>query len=77
MNHMTVNKAYQILKSEGYIEIDRRHGAKVAEHQKNDEEYRECLKDKMELAAAEAKAHGLNLQEFMEYCIRAFGETAI
>ena len=77
VNHMTVNKAYQILKAEGYIEIDRRHGAKVVEHQKNDEEYKEYLKDKMELAAAEAKAHGLDLQEFMEYCIRAFGATSV
>ena len=29
VNMMTVNKAYNILKAEGYIEIDRRHGAKV------------------------------------------------
>lgn len=30
VNTMTVNKTYQLLKQEGYIEIDRRHGAKVA-----------------------------------------------
>ena len=29
VNTMTVNKAYKVLKDEGYIEIDRRHGAKV------------------------------------------------
>lgn len=29
INTMTVNKAYQLLKAEGYIEIDRRHGAAV------------------------------------------------
>lgn len=29
INHMTVAKAYQLLKSEGFIEIDRRIGAKV------------------------------------------------
>ena len=27
VNTMTVNKAYQILKAEGYIKIDRRHGS--------------------------------------------------
>ena len=31
INTMTVNKAYQELKSEGYIEIDRRQGAKIAQ----------------------------------------------
>ena len=31
VNTMTVNKAYQILKAEGYIKIDRRHGAVVAD----------------------------------------------
>jgi len=30
INAMTINKAYSLLKSEGYIEIDRRHGAKVS-----------------------------------------------
>ena len=29
VNNMTVNKAYGLLKQEGYICIDRRHGAKV------------------------------------------------
>mgnify|MGYP000121256509 CR=1 FL=1 len=30
VNTMTVNKAYTALKNEGYIEIDRRHGARVS-----------------------------------------------
>ena len=29
VNTMTVNKTYQILKTEGYINIDRRHGASI------------------------------------------------
>ena len=32
INTMTVNKTYQILKTEGYINIDRRHGAVVAKN---------------------------------------------
>ena len=32
VNTMTVNKAYQILKTEGYIKIDRRHGAIVSDN---------------------------------------------
>lgn len=74
VNNMTVNKAYQILKTEGYIEIDRRHGAKVAEHQKDDKEFCTYLKDKIELAVAEAKAHGMNSTQFIEYCKSAYGE---
>ena len=74
VNNMTVNKAYQILKTEGYIVIDRRHGAKVAENQKSDKEFKTALKDKMELAAAEAKAHGMNFQEYMKFCEEAYGK---
>lgn len=72
INNMTVNKAYQILKSEGYIEIDRRHGAKVAQCQKDNGTFKADLKDKMELAAAEAKAHGMSYEEFMKFCKTAF-----
>ena len=49
------------------------HGAKVAKHQKDDKEFEVYLKDKMELAAAEAKAHGIELTQFMDYCREAFG----
>lgn len=74
INNMTVNKAYQILKSEGYIVIDRRHGAKVAEKQKSDSEFKTALKDKIKLAAAEAKAHGMDFQEYMKFCEEAYGK---
>ncbi len=72
VNNMTVNKAYQILKSEGYIVIDRRHGAKVAEVQKSNAEFRKALEEKMELAAAEAKAHGVDFDEYMKLCELAY-----
>lgn len=73
VNNMTVNKAYQILKSEGYIIIDRRHGAKIAELQKSDAQFKKELKEKMELAAAEAKAHGMELAEYLKFCEDAYG----
>lgn len=72
VNNMTVNKAYQILKTEGYIEIDRRHGAKVAQCHKSDREFKNELRNKMELAAAEAKAHGMTYDEYMDFCKTAF-----
>lgn len=73
VNNMTVNKAYQMLKAEGYIEIDRRHGAKVASQVRDSEAFDLYLQDKMELAAAEAKAHGVDLQSYMKICEKAFG----
>lgn len=73
INNMTVNKAYQILKSEGYIIIDRRHGAKVAELQKSDTQFKKELKEKMDLAAAEAKAHGMDFAEYLKFCEDAYG----
>lgn len=73
VNNMTVNKAYQMLKAEGYIEIDRRHGAKIAEQAKDNAEFRAYLQDRMELTAAEAKAHGINVEAYMQICERAFG----
>ena len=48
INSMTVNKAYQLLKQEGYIVTDRRNGAKVrevfAEHKRLSTEAEQTLK---------------------------------
>ena len=48
VNNMTVNKAYGILKSEGYIEIDRRHGAKVSTEIDMNKEFKEKLEGELE-----------------------------
>ena len=53
VNTMTVNKAYQILKAEGYIKIDRRHGAVVADFVDMDLQFREKLEAELELLSAE------------------------
>lgn len=54
VNTMTVNKAYQILKTEGYIKIDRRHGAIVSDNIDMDIVFREKLENELELLLAEA-----------------------
>ena len=51
VNNMTVNKAYGLLKQEGYICIDRRHGAKVQPTIDNSHEHQEKLLDELELLA--------------------------
>ena len=76
INTMTVSKAYQLLKSEGFIETDRRKGAVVkGTHElKGSLEGldREKLEGELELLSAEAKLRGLDKQEFIDLCASAF-----
>ena len=76
INTMTVSKAYQLLKSEGFIETDRRRGAIVRSGVQSgaqpDERFREKLEDELELLSAEAKIKGLGREEFIHLCSMAF-----
>lgn len=71
INMMTVSKAYQLLKSEGYIETDRRSGATVkgsSSHKKLGQ--RET--DALHLIAAQARLDGYELSDFLELCKNIF-----
>ncbi|MGN0485377.1 MAG: GntR family transcriptional regulator [Lachnospiraceae bacterium] len=68
VNTMTVNKAYQMLKQEGYIETDGRRGAKVCETHPIDPAFREEVKEKLELLSAESVLHGMKKEEFLSIC---------
>ncbi len=72
VNTMTVNKAYQLLKTEGFITIDRRRGATVSTVQQSDRRYREKLEAELELLSAEARMKGMEQTEFLELCERVF-----
>lgn len=81
VNTMTVNKTYQILKAEGFIETDRRRGAVVCAVQKPEAAYQEKLEAELELLAAEACLKGIGREAFLEICERTLasmqpGETA-
>ena len=65
VNTMTVNKAYQILKTEGYIKIDRRHGAIVSDNIDMDIVFREKLENELELLLAEAAINGMDKRDFL------------
>ena len=65
---MTVNKTYQILKAEGYIQTDRRQGAMVARNITMNKEFREKLESELELLSAEASINGMDKSEFMKMC---------
>lgn len=68
INTMTVNKAYQLLKQEGYIDADRRSGAMVkAEFPKRDSIPQEEA-DVLKLLVSEAKIGGMSKSSFLNKC---------
>ena len=71
VNTMTVNKTYQLLKAEGFIEIDRRRGA-VVNPVEDTAVFREKLEGELALLGAEAKIKGMNEQEFLQLCETIF-----
>ncbi len=68
INVMTVNKAYGVLKAEGFIEIDRRHGAKVCTIQDFGGEYKEKVEAELELLITETTLKGMKKEEFLKKC---------
>lgn len=78
INAMTVNKAYALLKQEGYIAIDRRHGAKVSARQpgKADAVPEPELERKLELLIAEASIRGVDPSRFHQLCARIFSKMS-
>ena len=66
INSMTVNKAYQLLKQEGYITTDGRNGAAVGSgpgRAAAASTRRQKLEEELKLIVAEAKVNGISLGE--------------
>lgn len=76
VNTMTVSKAYQALKAEGFIQTDRRRGAVVCRTAvlKADSAFCEKLESELELLCAEAKIRGVGKEDFIKFCRTAFSE---
>lgn len=68
INSMTVNKAYQMLKQEGYIYTDRRNGAKVRESMEFQKELPKESKELLQRVISEAKIRGISKEEFYTIC---------
>ena len=77
VNTMTVNKAYQILKTEGYIKIDRRHGAIVSDNIDMDIVFREKLENELELLLAEAAINGMDKRDFLSMCNEIYSQIKV
>ena len=72
VNSMTVNKAYQLLKQEGYIYTDRRNGAKVREQLEFSAELPKESKELLQQIISEAKIRGISQEEFQKICEKYF-----
>ena len=75
VNVMTVNKAYQLLKQEGFLCTDRRNGARVRE--RPGEETGTLPPESVErlrMLAAEARARGMDRAEFLALCGQLYGK---
>lgn len=77
VNTMTVNKAYQILKTEGYIKIDRRHGAIVSDNIDMDIVFKEKLENELELLLAEATINEMDKNDFLSMCNEIYSKMKV
>ncbi len=66
INSMTVNKAYQLLKVEGYIITDRRNGVRVKEHFRMGQGLSKEAEETLCQIISEAKISGLSRDEFVK-----------
>ena len=68
INSMTGNKAYALLKQEGYIYTDRRNGAHVRNEFTETKELQEKSKIILQQVISEAKICGITQEEFLALC---------
>jgi len=76
INAMTVTKAYTLLKNQGFIAIDRRHGAKVQLNKEKNSEFQRDLEDQLSLLIAESLARGMEPGKVMSLCQSIFAEMS-
>lgn len=72
VNVMTVSKAYQLLKAEGYLTTDRRAGAVICVPQGRAGQWMADQREQLRLLAGEARLAGLTQEEFLAQCADAF-----
>lgn len=72
INAMTVNKAYQLLKQEGYIVTDRRNGARIRQNFAKSRQLTKESMDSLECIISEAKVSGITKEEFFDLCEKYF-----
>lgn len=74
INSMTVNKAYQLLKQEGYILTDRRNGVRVRDTFGVTGGLSPEAEEQLHRLISEARIGGMSRDEFVQVCDKYFGE---
>ncbi len=77
VNVMTVNKVYAILRAEGFIEIDRRHGAMVRPSLEDADALQEKCSAQLELLIAESRLKGMSKKRFLDLCENIYEKQAL
>ena len=66
INTMTVSKAYQLLKTEGYIMTDRKNGARIRTEIKKEATVSDANKNELKRIVSEAFISGVTKQELFD-----------
>lgn len=74
INSMTVSKAYQQLKQEGYVYSDRRNGVCVCRNFEQKKQLSKASSDELKCIIAEAKVGGMSKEDFLGICEKMFEE---
>lgn len=74
INSMTVNKAYQLLKQEGYIVTDRRNGVRVRENFSMAPGLSAENEEKLCQLISEARISGMNREDFIKVVDKYFAD---
>ena len=74
INMHTVNKAYTILRQEGFVKVDRRRGAFISVDERNRERAIAMVEKEMRVLLAEARCRGLSRSDILMLVDRIYDE---
>ncbi len=74
INMHTVNKAYTVLRQEGFVKVDRRRGAFISVDDKNRERALNMMEKDMRVLLAEARCRGLTKNDMLLLVDRIYDE---
>ncbi len=73
VNAMTISKAYQLMKQEGYISTERRGGAVVSAGDKEIKVSKDTVK-RLDLCISELRLSGMGEEQIVDLCRRLYRE---
>ncbi len=76
INSMTVSKAYQLLKQEGYVYSDRRNGVCIRRDFEQKKQLTKESTEALKCIIAEARVGGMTKEDFLEICTKMFESAA-